>query len=124
MDESDKCRRAINWAEWHHVIGPFGSVRAGKRQLYLGLLLDADLMITLRCIPQPHPAAVAEGEVDGRITARDRVSNGSSNLVEWDIIDAKSPHQIGNMADVFLVWLRREQGLKEPTTAVDLANVP
>ena len=81
-------------------------------------------MVALRCIPHPHPAAIAESEVDGRITARDRVSDGLSDLVEWNIIDAKLPHTIGNMADVFLVRLQREQGLKEPTNAVDLANVP
>ena len=81
-------------------------------------------MVALRCVPHPHPAAIAESEVDSRITARDRVSDWSSDLVEWNIIDAKSPYKISDVADVFLMRLWREQGFKEPTTAVDLANMP
>jgi hypothetical protein len=73
VDKHDEGGRAVNWAEGHDVIRPFGGVGACKCKFILGAGRDANLVISRRCIPKPLPTALAKGEIDRRIAARDQV---------------------------------------------------
>jgi hypothetical protein len=47
-----------------------------------------------------------------------------SDLVERDIVNAKAPDKISDVADVLLMQLRRQEGFEHPLAAVYLAVVP
>ncbi len=53
----------------------------------------------------------------------DGVGDGTSDLIQWNVIYAKSPDKIVNILDMLLVWLRGQQCFRHPTAAVDLADV-
>ena len=61
--------------------------------------------------------------MDGRIAAGNGVGDGTSDLIQRNIIDAKSPNKIVNILDVLLVGLRSKQRFEHPTAAVNLTDV-
>jgi hypothetical protein len=60
-------------------------------------------MIALGCIPHPVPEGRAKGKVDCRVATGDDICNYSCNLIERDVIDAKSPDKVRNIGDMFLM---------------------
>jgi len=61
--------------------------------------------------------------MDSGVAARNGISHGMRDLVERDVVNAKSPHEVIDVADMLLVGLWRKQGFEEPTAIVDLADV-
>jgi hypothetical protein len=53
----------------------------------------------------------------------DGVGDGASDLIQGNIVYAKSPHKIVNILDVLLVGLRGKQSLEHPSATVNLTNV-
>ena len=57
-------------------------------------------------VKQSHPKAAAKCEVDGRVAAgKNWIGNRLSDQIEPDIVDAKSPHEIFDVANLLLVRL-------------------
>jgi hypothetical protein len=76
----------------------------------------------------PPPSRLLSGlyypeDVNGRIVIGDGVGDGTSDLIQRDIIYAKAPNKIVNILDVLLVWLRGQQYFEHPSAAVNLAYV-
>ena len=80
-------------------------------------------MIALWSIPHPVPEGRAKGKVDCGVATGDDVCNYSCDLIERDVIDAKSPDDVCDVGDMFLMRFRGEEGLELPLTIMDLANV-
>ena len=114
---------AVDRSEWHNIVSPLHSIWSGKGQFVLRALSDANLMIALRSIPHPVPEGRAEGEVDCGIAMEDDIRNYSCDLIERDVIYAKSPDEVFNVGDMFLMRFRGKESLELPLAVVDLANV-
>ncbi len=84
---------------------------------------DANLMIALWSIPHPVPEGCAIGEVDCGVATGDEVCNYSCDLIERDVIDTKSPDEVFNVGDMFLMRFGGKEGLELPFSVMDLANV-
>ncbi len=123
MDEGDEGGWAVDRSEWHNIVSPLRSIWSGKGQFVLRALRDANLMIALRSIPHPVPEGRAEGEVDCGIAMEDDIRNYSCDLIERDVIYAKSPDEVFNVGDMFLMRFRGKESLELPFAVVDLANV-
>jgi len=123
MDEFDECSGAIRGSERHNRIGPFNSIRALESKFLLAVGGDDQLVIPGRSIKHPHPLPHAKFLGDCRVAARDRIRDDPCDQVEWGIVDAKPPYKLIDVADMLLMWLRHENGLKEPTPIVNLAYV-
>ena len=106
MNKGYESGGAVNWTKRHNIVCPLGSIGTGKGQLHLGVGCDANLMVTHWGIKQPHPKAAAKCEVDGRVAVGNRIGDQLSDQIERDIVDAKSPHKIFDIANVLLVRLR------------------
>ncbi len=106
-----------------YVVCPLCSIGAGKGQLHLGVSCDADLMITHGGVKKPHPKAAAKREVDGGVAVGNQISDRLSDQIERDIIDAETPHEVFDVANVLLVRLRRKEGIEKPFTIMDLPDV-
>jgi len=61
--------------------------------------------------------------MNSRIATGDGVGNGTSDLIQRNIIDAKTPYKIVNILDVLLVGLWSEQCVEHPLSPVDLTDV-
>jgi hypothetical protein len=70
------------------------------------------MMITHGGVKQSHPKATVKREVDGRVAARNGISDRLSDRIERDIVKAESPHKIFDVANMLLVGLRRKEGLE------------
>jgi hypothetical protein len=68
--------------------------------------------------------AVSKREVDCGIASWDGIGYWSCDLVQWDVIHAKSPHEVIDVVHVLLMRLWGEQGLEQPFAAMDLADMP
>jgi hypothetical protein len=123
VDEGDEHGWAINWAKRHDVICPFCGIRSSKCELVLGAWRDANLVVSRWCIPQPYPLTVAKSKVDCRIAVGYLIYDGARDLVQRNIINAKSPCKVSNIADVFLMGFWREEGFKLPLAVVHLTDV-
>ncbi len=123
VDEGCEGGWAVDWPKWHNIICPLRSIWAGKGQLFLRTLSDANLMIALWCIPHPVPEGRTKGEVDCGVTTGDDVCVYWCDLIERDVIDAKSPDKVINIGDMFLMGFRGKESLELPLTVMDLANV-
>jgi hypothetical protein len=80
-------------------------------------------MIALLCVPHPVPEGRAEGEVDCGVAMGDDVCMYTCDLIKRDVIDAKSPDEVLNIGDMFLMGFRGEESLELPLAIMDLANV-
>ena len=80
-------------------------------------------MVPLRCVIKPHKStrSTAKFTMDSCITSRDRIGNHTCDHIKWDIINAKAPDKILNVADMFLMRFRSKQGFKQPCTIMNLS---
>jgi hypothetical protein len=123
VDEGNERGWVVNWVKRHDVICPFCGIRSSKRELVLGAWRDANLVVSRWCIPQPYPLTVAKSKVDCRIAAQYRIYNGVRDLVQRNIIEAKLPYKVSNIADVFLMGFWCKEGFKLPLAVVHLMDV-
>ncbi len=123
VDEGNEHGWAVNWAEQHYVVRPFCGIRSSKRELVLGAWRDANLVVSQWCIPQPYPLTVAKSKVDCRIASGYQIYDGARDLVQRNIINAKSPYKVSNISDVFLMGFWRKEGFKLPLAVVHLTDV-
>ena len=123
MDEGDEGGRAVHRPEWHDIVRPLRGVGAGEGELCLRAFSNADLVIALWSVPHPVPEGRAEGEVDSRVATGDDVCDYPCDLIEGDVVDAKSPDEVRNVCDVFLMRFRGKEGFELPLAIMDLANV-
>ena len=112
MNEDNEDKGTINWAERHDVVAILRSVGPGKRQLRLGFFGNTDLVITLWGVEQPHPCAIAECQMNSRITARNGVRNDARDLIERNEINTEAPNKVIDVGDVLLMRFRCEQGFE------------
>jgi hypothetical protein len=84
---------------------------------------DTNLMIALWSIPHPVPEGRAKGKVDCGVATGDDVCNYLCDLIERDVIDTKSPDEVFDVGDMFLMRFRGKEGLELPFAIMDLANV-
>jgi hypothetical protein len=124
VNEGNECGGAVNGPKRHNVVIPFGRIRTSKGEFLLKLLLHPNLVIALQGVPHPHPAAVAECEMQGQIAMWDGVSNGACDLIQWEVVYTKAPYKIVYVTNVLLMGLRYKQCLKQPFAAVNLTNMP
>lgn len=80
-------------------------------------------MISGGCIPQPYPLPRAKSKVNSGVAACDGVNNRACDLVQRDVVDTEPPHEVGNIADMFLVGFRRKKSLEHPFAVVHLTDV-
>jgi hypothetical protein len=66
---------------------------------------------------------VTESKVDCRIAARYRIYNGARDLVQWNVINEKSPYKVSDIAGVFLMGFWCKEGFKLPLAVVHLTDV-
>ena len=111
MDEGDEGGWAVDRPEWHDIVSPLRSVWSGKGQFLLRVLSDANLMIALGSIPHPVREGRAKGKVDCGIATRDDICNYLCDLIERDVIYAKSPDEVVDDGDVFLMRFRGKESL-------------
>jgi hypothetical protein len=123
VDEGYEGGWAVDWPKWHNIICPLRSVWAGKGQLFLRTLSHVNLMIALWCVPHPVPEGHAEGKVDCGVATGDDVCVYSCDLIERDVIDAKSPYKVINIGDMFLMRFWGKESLELPLAVMDLVNV-
>ena len=123
MDEGNEGGWAVNRPEWHNIVSPLRSVWAGEGHLFLRTLSNANLMIALWSVPHPVPEGRAEGEVDCGVTTGDDVCDYLCDLIERDVIDAKSPNEVFDVGDMFLMRFQGKGSLELPLAVMDLVNV-
>ncbi len=123
VDEGYEGGWTVDWPKRHNIICPLRSIWAGKDQLFLRTLSNAKLMIALWCVPHSVPEGRAEGEVDCGVATGDDVCVYSCDLIERDVIDAKSPDEVINIGDMFLMGFWGKESLELPLAVMDLANV-
>jgi hypothetical protein len=66
---------------------------------------------------------VAKIKVDCRIALRFQIYNGARDLVQQNIINAKLPYKVSNIADVFLMGFWCKEGFQLPLAIVHLTDV-
>jgi len=80
-------------------------------------------MIALWSVPHPVPEGRAEGEVDCGVATGDDICDYLCDLIERDVIDAKSPDEVFDVGDMFLMRFRGRESLELPLAVMDLVNV-
>jgi hypothetical protein len=123
VDEGDEGGWSVDWPKWHNIISPLRSVWAGEGQIFLRTLSNPNLMIALWSVPHPVPEGRAKGEVDCGVAAGGDVCNHSCHLIEMDVVDAKSPDEVLDICDMFLMRFWGKDSLELPFAVMDLANV-
>ncbi len=64
-----------------------------------------------------------KGEVNSRVATVDWICNNPCDLIERDEVDAKSPDEIPDVGDVFLMRFWSKEGLELPLAFMDLMNM-
>ena len=80
-------------------------------------------MVTGKCVHEPVVFCPSEFLTDGVITARNRVCDQTGDLVEGDEVYAKTPNEIFDQTDIFLVRLGVEKSFEAPTIIGGLLNL-
>jgi len=111
-------RRCIAGAKRHDGPTIFVIVGGEERQLFLILLPNTDLVITglvVKSNKEEEAIRVTE-VVDGVITTGDRVLKRECCLVKAPIRNTKSPDEVGDGQDMFLMWLSGQNDGRAPRT--------
>ncbi len=123
VDEGNESGWGIHWPKWHNIICPLCSIGAGECQLYLRALSNRNLMVALGCNPHPVPEGRTKEKVDGGVTTGDWICNNPCDLIERDEFDVKSPDEIPNVGDVFLMRFWGKQDLELLLAFMNLMNM-
>ncbi len=80
-------------------------------------------MVSHGCVVHPQELTRTESHANGYIASRNGEGDQPSDLVEWDIVDAKSPNKVIDVGNMLLMRLGCEKGFEEPTAIVNLNNL-
>ena len=80
-------------------------------------------MVAGRSVEQPQISGQAKGHVYSGVAPRDGVGNRPRDLIQRNIINTKPPHEVVDVADVFLMRFWGQECLEEPFAVVDLTDV-
>ena len=63
-------------------------------------------MVPLRGIHDPKEKSITEGNINGRIAARDGIGDDTSDGIQQDVVNTEPPNKVSNVSNIFLMWLR------------------
>ena len=81
------------------------------------------MVVTRDCVGKPTKFGVAEGVTNCGVATWDWHGDDFSDGVEGNVVHAEAPDKVVYVCDIFLMWLRSQQRLREPCTVMNLFHV-